>query len=71
MTLELTNGRDVPLRRGERGPKQTKVPKTTAGDIGWVSGDPARQLEIYGRYPFNSRGKRDITKTLGWPELSI
>ncbi|KAI0211459.1 hypothetical protein LSAT2_003680 [Lamellibrachia satsuma] len=74
MTMDLTHGHVVQDRLGQLNQaiaQKNPVPKTTAGEIGWVSGDPERQLEIYGRYPWNGRGKRDITKSLGWPELGI
>ena len=76
LTSDLTGGRVVPERVGQRkepvGAPNHRFPKTTSAEIGWRSGDPSCQLEIYGRYFHEkARGKRDFTKSLGWPELGI
>ena len=76
MTRDLTDGRVMPERIDQRKPAdgapKHRFPKTAATEIGWRSGDPKCQLEIYGRYFHHmARGKRDITKSLGWQELGI
>jgi len=43
-------------------------PTTTSKMVGWRSTNPVLQLEKFGQY---ARGKKTITKSLGWPAEGV
>jgi len=49
-------------------PSKRPVPRTTAGQIGWRSGDEQLSLEKYGRY---SRPRGGLIKQLNWPNEAV
>jgi len=49
-------------------PSTRPVPRTTSGEIGWLSTDTLLQLEKYGRY---GRPKGSIVKQLNWPYEAV
>eukprot|EP01137_Pigoraptor_chileana_P012367 Opistho-2@4309 len=44
------------------------APRTTASEVGWVSGVPKNNLERYGGY---AKGRRNVERFLGWTGLAI
>ncbi|CAG5116993.1 unnamed protein product [Candidula unifasciata] len=49
-------------------PSTKPVPRTTAGEVGWRSGDPLLSLDKYGSY---ARPCGSILKQLNWPRDAI
>eukprot|EP01136_Pigoraptor_vietnamica_P002901 Opistho-1_new@31476 len=44
------------------------APRTTASEVGWVSGITTNNLERYGAY---AKGRRNVERFLGWTGLAI
>ena len=67
-----------PTTAGEKTPaaeatqvQKEKFPITTAQLIGWKSTKPEYQLEKYGRYAQNARGRIGIFNALHWPQQGV